>query len=151
MTALPVDQAARLRQEFDRAFSAPRRAVEGRGEEFLSVRVAGVSYAVSLAEVGALVAITKIVPVLTGVKGFLGLTGFRGAVLPVYALSAFLGGSPHDAPRWLFLAGPDRVVGLVGLVGLAFDQYEGRLETSGRRPVLSLSSIVKEIRKEIIP
>jgi purine-binding chemotaxis protein CheW len=113
-------RAAALRAAFDEAFAAPEAVRGDRGLDLLEVQVAGRPHALRVAELAGLFADRRIVRLPSPLPEFLGLTGLRGVVVPVYCLAALLGHPPAETPpRWLALgaAGPP--------LGLAFDALVG--------------------------
>lgn len=116
--------AAALRRDFDRAFAEPFRARSSKGIELLAVRVAGEPYLLPLRELAGLVADGRIVAVPTALPEFLGVTGIRGAVVPVYDLGAILGHGARarasaEPAVWLALAARGRLA-------FAFDAFDGQ-------------------------
>ena len=123
MTAAPSSLAARaaeLRASFDRAFAAPVRSEAAATQDLLAVAVGNEPYAIRLSEVTGLFADRRITRIPASNPSLLGIAGFRGAIVPVYALSILLGHSPAPSPRWL-------VVAAAAPVALAFDRFDGHL------------------------
>lgn len=115
-------KAAELRAAFDRGFAAPPPEDAGERRAFLAIRVAGRDHAVALAEVAALFAGKQVTPLPSAAPALMGLAALRGEVVPVYRLSALLGGAADgDAPRWLILAAGARPV------AFAFEALAGHL------------------------
>lgn len=111
--------AERLRQEFDRAFAQPLDGVAPAWDTVICIRVREDPFALHLSEIGGLFVDRAVTPLPTAFPELLGVTGFRGAVIPVFDLGAILGYPVATAPRWLTLscgASP---------IGLAFDGFEG--------------------------
>lgn len=110
-----ADGAARaLREAFDAAFAAPAEAGP-RAEEvaLLVVRAGAARVALRALETGGLVALGHVEPVPSRRGELLGVTGLRGALLPVYGLARLLGlDDAGEARRWLVLAGGAVRVGL---------------------------------------
>jgi len=123
-TAQLAERVAALRSEFDRTFAAPRRIDTAIKHDLLAIRVGAEPFALRLAEVAGLFASRQITRVPGGDAALLGMAGFRGAVVPVYALGALLSfPSSRQAPRWL-------VVTAAAPVALAFDAFEGHLRAA---------------------
>jgi chemotaxis signal transduction protein len=120
--------AEELRRLFDQAFAAPP-ALQGRaeGQGLILIQVAGVRHALRVSELVAIAKGRPVTPVPSRAPGLLGLTGFRGSVVPVYGLAALLrlgqrvGGTPaaDEVPGWLAVA---RAGG--ELVALAFETLD---------------------------
>jgi purine-binding chemotaxis protein CheW len=119
-----------------------------------------------LSEIAGLFSDKKITPVPSRVTTLLGIAGFRGTVLPVYDLHAFLGPAMTKPPRWL-------VVAANAPLALAFEELDGHLQISSKdvlprersrqerqyvhdfahvqdlvRPILHLPSILDAIRQQ---
>jgi chemotaxis signal transduction protein len=156
--------AAQLRQDFDRSFAEPPRGEIEPQEDFLAIRLGADAHAIRLADIGSLLPLTALTRLPSPVPELLGITGFRGAIIPVYELGALLGYAAQELPRWL-------VIAAAAPVGLAFDVFEGHLRlareasasrhgteslrrhvqevlrTSDRtRPVVSIASILEAIK-----
>lgn len=115
-----AEKASELRQAFDRSFADPPRTRQTQFEDMLAIRVQANPYAVRLNEVSGLFAGKAITRLPNIVPEFLGIAGFRGAVIPVYDLRALLGYVGGDTPRWL-------VIVAATPVALAFDAFDGHL------------------------
>jgi chemotaxis signal transduction protein len=117
------DDAAALRAAFDGTFALPPPPRADAVERLLGLRLAGDAWALRLAEIAALVAGRKIVPVPSGVAAVLGVASIRGDVVAVYSLAALLGyARPTTPPRWLaVLRDPEPV-------GVAFAELDGYFE-----------------------
>jgi purine-binding chemotaxis protein CheW len=160
----PGTAAEELRRRFDAAFG--ERAAGG-GEEvvpLLALRVGGEPVALRVLETAGLVAARRIVPVPSRRPELLGVSGLRGAVVPVYGLARLLGRSDDGEPRWIVLAGGEERVGLAvaaferHLVVPARDLRPAEHAADARahvreilhaagaaRPVLSVPSLVRAI------
>lgn len=124
MSGTQVQLAGRveaLREAFDRSFAQPPVLETVRTEDWLAIRVAGNPYALRVAEIAGLFADRVVVPVPSAVPELLGVSGLRGAVVPVYDLAVLLGCPAQVAPRWLVLARAREPV------ALAFDAMEAQL------------------------
>lgn len=159
-----TSRADELAREFDADFA---RAVTVRapdGEDLLAIRIAGDPYALVRGELAGLFADKPVTPLPGAAPGLLGISGFRGAIMPVYALRALLGGgdAAGGAPRWL-------VTAAAAPVALAFDRFDAFLRVpraaiavhagaatgharravhgdGETRPILDVASIVAAIR-----
>jgi purine-binding chemotaxis protein CheW len=104
--------AEELRRVFDAAFAAPPPAARRDLVALLGLRVGGERVAVRVLETAGLVQARKIVPVPSRRAELLGVSGLRGAVVPIFALSRLLGRPDDGEPRWVVLAGGAERVGL---------------------------------------
>ena len=95
-----AERAAELRRNFDRSFAEPPRLRRAASIDLLALRLGAEGYALR--------------------PDFLGIAGFRGALMPVYDLRVLLGHAAGEAPRWL-------VVAAIGQIALAFDALDGTL------------------------
>jgi chemotaxis signal transduction protein len=114
-----TDRAFELRRAFDRSFAET--PLEGRLEvtDFLGIRVAGDPYSLRLEQLSGVSTRRPITPLPTAVPGLLGITGVRGALVPVYDLGALLEYSSGRAPSWLALVGKESAL------AIAFDEFDG--------------------------
>jgi chemotaxis signal transduction protein len=93
-----------LREAFDRAFAEPPPQREEAPQKFLAVRAGGAPFAFRLAEIAGVAVDRKLTSLPSPVPELLGLAGLRGRLVPVYSLTALLGGIPEStAGRWLVL------------------------------------------------
>jgi chemotaxis signal transduction protein len=154
-----------LRRGFDRSF-AERPAPDGAPSlDLLEIRVHGVAYALRTSEIAGVIADRPVAPLPTTVSALRGLINVRGAMVPVYDLSAVLGHGDAETPRWLaIVAGRS--------VALAFEGFEGHTRVDARsivprgelqpevrfvddvvqlpdraQPILSLTAVVDTIRR----
>ena len=157
--AVSVDDLARA---FDADFARPVEARAAAVEDVLAIRIGGDPYALVRSEIAGLLADKPVTPLPGGAPGLLGISGFRGALVPVYDLRVVLGGgAAASPPRWL-------VTAAAAPVALAFDRFEAvlrvpreaitaRAVAAGHaprvvriagetRPVLDVPSIVGAIR-----
>ena len=111
--------AARLRQEFDLTFAQPLVAAQQAGTTLISIRVRADPFALPLQAIAGLFVDRAVTPIPTPYRDLLGVTGFRGAVIPVYDLGVILGYPAAARPRWLTLSSGRSPI------GLAFDAFEG--------------------------
>lgn len=115
-----VEQAAKLRIAFDRAFAEPLRVETAVEQELLAIRIGSQSCAIRLSEISGLYAGKAITPVPGGHAALLGIAGFRGRIVPVYDLRIPLGEAGGGRPRWL-------VIAAAAAVALAFDALDQHL------------------------
>lgn len=119
--ALPLSQAVlELRAQFDSAFAQAPRVAGAAGAGMLAIRVANEPYALHLEQIGGLYADRSIVALPSALPSLLGVTGFRGQIIPVYDLAVLLGHARGAVPRWLVLVRCAQPLALA----LAFDQFE---------------------------
>jgi purine-binding chemotaxis protein CheW len=114
--AVLEDKVAELRRAFDEAFAAPRAAPDPEHLDVLAVRVGGAPFALPIGALTGIAPRAKLLSLPGGVPGLLGLSGLKGAVVPVYGLAALLGLPADDRWRWLALR--------QGPLALAFDELE---------------------------
>ena len=167
--SVPVHRGASaeaLRAAFDAAFARPARAPDVDTVALLAIRVGGAPMAVRVLETAGLMQVRPIVPVPGRRAELLGVSGVRGALVPVYSLARLLGRADDDPPRWLVLATTARGerVGLAvatferHLVSPAGDLRPATASGSGEphapellvadgtiRPVLSVPSLLRKI------
>jgi purine-binding chemotaxis protein CheW len=96
-----ADHAVALRRAFDRSFAEPARPDPTPMTDLLAFRAGSQAYALYLAEISGLYAGKKITRVPSHAAALLGIAGFRGALVPVYSVAAFLGHASPETPRWL--------------------------------------------------
>lgn len=118
-----AERAAELRRAFDRSFAGAPRTDQAQLEDLLAIRVATDPYAFRLGEIAGLFSGKTVTRLLNIIPEFLGIAGFRGALVPVYDLRALLGYATGDTPRWL-------VIVAATPVALAFDGFDGHLRLS---------------------
>jgi chemotaxis signal transduction protein len=114
------DRAAALRLEFDRSFAEPLQLDTTPSEDLLAIRVGSEACAIRLSEIDGLLADKKITRVPGHATALLGIAGFRGAIMPVYNLAAFLGDPMGETPRWIAIMSGKPIA-------LAFEAFEGHL------------------------
>lgn len=152
-----------LARAFDADFTRPVAARAAAVEDVLAIRVGGDPYALVRNELAGLYADKPVTPLPGGAPWLLGISGFRGALVPVYDLRAVLGGpGAASPPRWL-------VTAAAAPLALAFDRFDAVLRVPREaiaaravgaaghaprvvraggeaRPVLDVPSIVAAIR-----
>ncbi len=116
-------KAAELRRVFDQARAVPSSTgVEVQTESLLAIRVARDPYAIRVSEISGISTDKKVVALPSPVPELLGVTGLRGAIVPVYSLAALLGyGQETGQVRWLVLCVTEEPF------ALAFSGFEGYL------------------------
>lgn len=164
MTATLHWSAAQLRDDFDQAFAEPLPGPPAQRDRFLAVQLAGDPHVIRLAEIANLLPLEALTALPCAVPALMGLTGFRGAILPVYDLRQMLGYTAQDPPRWMVIASGARVA-------LAFDAVDSLLDPPAHalaasaaeeaprrshvrgvlrsgataRPIVSLASVLKAV------
>jgi chemotaxis signal transduction protein len=111
-------RARSLGREFDGAFALPPSTADSDRVELLVIRVGNDRHAIRIEEIAGLHADRRTTRVPGPLPELLGVTGLRGAIIPVYDLRLLLGYPAGPPPRWM-------VVARAAAVGLAFDQLEG--------------------------
>lgn len=125
-----------LRRSFDASFAAPPAGAGPDEVALLAIRIGGEPAALRVHDTLALLKAGPIVPVPSRRPELLGVTGVRGAVVPVYSLSRLIGRGDGVAPRWIVLAGgSDRV-------GLAFAGFDAHVRV--RRDAIHLPTAHRE-------
>jgi purine-binding chemotaxis protein CheW len=109
-----------LRRAFDDSFALPPPELRAEGRQaLLIVRLSLGHYALRVAELCAVAKLGAVTALPSRVPGLLGLTGFRGGAVPVYAMAALLGQtSGARTAAWMAIAGKDEPV------AIAFDAIE---------------------------
>jgi chemotaxis signal transduction protein len=115
-----AERVVELRSAFDRGFAVPPRADAAAKQDLLAIRVGAEPCAVRLSEVSGLFVDRWITRIPATEAALIGIAGFRGAIVPVYSLSAVLGHSGTQPTRWL-------VIAAAAAVALAFDSFEGHM------------------------
>ncbi len=113
------DDAARLRDAFDRSFAAPLR-VPVPVVDAIAVQAGGGPCAFAQGDIAALRTDLHITPVASPHPALRGVASFRGALLAVWDLGLVLHGAPVASLRWCaVLRGETAAV--------AFDRLDGRV------------------------
>lgn len=118
-----TDRATELRRDFDHMFAEPLHFDTTPTHDFLSIRLGTEDYAVRLSQIAGLFADKKITATPSKTTSLLGITGFRGAIMPVYNLHVLLGSSLSETPRWIVIASATAVA-------LAFEAFNGHFRCS---------------------
>jgi chemotaxis signal transduction protein len=109
-----------LRASFDSTFGSPHAGAGPEEVALLAIRVGGEPAALRVLDTLALLKAGRIVPVPSRRPELIGVTGVRGAVIPVYSLSRLTARGEGVEPRWIVLAGAERI-------GLAFGGFDGHV------------------------
>ena len=118
-----AERAEALRSAFDRSFTEPVRSDTTPVADLLAFHAGSQAYAVHLSEIAGLFADKRITRLPGHGAELLGIAGFRGAIVPVYGLAAFLGLTASDAPRWLMVASG-------APIAFAFETFDFHLRVS---------------------
>jgi purine-binding chemotaxis protein CheW len=113
------NNAAEMRQAFDRAFAEAPRGETTLFDEFLAIRLGADPHAVALADIARLLPRKAVTRLPSRTHELLGVAGIAGAIIPVYDLRALLGYPTTEAPRWM-------VIAAALPVALAFDGFDGQ-------------------------
>ncbi|HVT81301.1 MAG TPA: chemotaxis protein CheW [Phycisphaerae bacterium] len=108
MTKEPGERiAAALRTAFDTTFAQPPTLSSTATTALLMVRVAGQQFAIKRSEMSGLAHADNIAPVPGPSAAFLGVTGLRGQILPIWSLAGLMGiaAAPPQPEEWLVLLG----------------------------------------------
>jgi chemotaxis signal transduction protein len=114
--------ARSLREEFDRGFTERPSAARQEHLDFLAVRAAGQSYALTVGEIVSLYVdcpLHRLPSHANHALGLLGLVNLRGNLWPIYELGHMLGRGSVSALRWLVL------VRFPLRIGFAFEHFDG--------------------------
>jgi len=110
-----------LRRAFDGSFTAAPALAQRPEIPLLTLRAGTESIAVRALETAGLLHLPRVMALPSRRLEVLGVTGWRGAVLPVYALSRLMGlPDGAEAPRWMLLCGEERIA-------LAFTVFEAHV------------------------
>ncbi len=115
------ERASQLRCEFDQSFAEPAQPPRTDREDYIHIVVAGVDYALRLSQIAGLQANRRIVDLPKRASAFLGVSSFRGEIVPVYSLAQLLGYAPHDPGRWMAVVRHD------GVFAIEFEELVGHL------------------------
>jgi hypothetical protein len=123
--------ARQLREQFDRSFAlAPTLPAAG-SVNLLTIRCGGERYAIRLADVRGLYSDRRILALPGPLPELLGVTSFRGQIVPVYQLAALLGKPAGAAPRWMVL------VQVSAPLAFAFEAFEAHICASAGQLIMS--------------
>jgi chemotaxis signal transduction protein len=113
-----VSTADDLRSRFDHEFALPIAAKATDELDLLAIRIDGDPHAIRLAEITGVFTDQPIAPAPSTAPSFIGLTGVRTSIVPVFDLAVLLGYPRATRPRWLVVAEQ---------LGFAFDTFEGHV------------------------
>jgi chemotaxis signal transduction protein len=157
-----------LRREFEQSFARSAGGTQQATLDFLTIRVAGDSYALRLSEVRSLHAERKLVAVPSPLPELLGLSGFRSVLTPVYDLAQLLGYGFQPPLRSLIVAEnaspvafafggfdahlrvpPEAVSAPESLPGTAAGVHGAVLSAGRALPLLDLPALIAGIARRI--
>lgn len=121
MSAAPLhtsERASELRQAFDRSFVEARHVDETVTDDFIAVHVGGNPYLLRLAEIVGVHTGKKVIAVPSPIRELRGISGFRGAMVPVYDLAMLLGYPRSSSAPWMAMAA-------AAPLALAFETFDG--------------------------
>jgi chemotaxis signal transduction protein len=131
---------ADLRQTFDQVFAAAGADQVQEHESLIALRIEGDLYGLDVREIAGVAVAGRVVPLPSRSPGLLGLTGVRGAVIPVYSLSVLLGyPKAVESVRWLALCGAKEPL------ALALGDFEGY----ARVPKTALHAPDRDVRRHV--
>lgn len=138
----PALSAEALRRAFDETFAAAPGERRREDVPLLLVRAGAARVGIRALETAGLVTPGRIEPVPSRRRELLGVTGLRGALLPVYGLARLLGlDDGGEAPRWVLLAGG---AARVGLACGALEAYR-RVSPRELEPASAPSGALREV------
>lgn len=137
-------RAAKMRAEFDAAFSRPPIDSQIELTDVLALRIGDEPCVLRLSDIAEVIAHPALTPVPTEVPALIGLTARRGSPVAAYDLALLLGRAPV-APRWLVLAAAEPGV------GLAFEHFDGYqripLGLDGPGHLVEMSTLIDAITR----
>lgn len=160
------ERLADMQRSFDQSFAGVVVGEAESLERMIMIRVAGALFLMPADHITGLAKAKRIVLLPSRIPELLGLAGVRGALVPVFDLTAVLELQRHgSAAAWLALAGRDSPI------AFAFDELSGQVELaraslyadeggiarrhvrllarigSSVHPVIDIPSILETIRK----
>ncbi len=133
-------RAEEMRLAFDRSFAAAPDAASAATEDILSIRMGEARCALRIAEIRGVFADKKVTRIPGRSPALLGIAGFRGTIVPVYALSALLGYPPGETMRWVAVAA-------AAPVAVAFEEFAGHLRVAA--DAIAPHSVDAEARQHV--
>ena len=113
--------AAQMRQAFDQGFGLPPTPPSAQ-EALILLRAGETALALKCIQIQAIIRAGVIAPLPRPAPGLLGLSGVRGALIPVFSLAAALGLPTSPVrPGWLALVASETPI------ALAFEDLEGQV------------------------
>ena len=121
-TDAETPRVAQLRRAFDEAFATPAVKEGGDVISLVAIRLAGEPLALLADQILGVAKRRRIVPAPSRIPELMGLSGRRGALVPVFSLAALLGLARSEECSWLALAHREAPV------AFALDEFEGQIE-----------------------
>lgn len=123
-----LNRARELREAFDRSFAEAPSEEASPFEDLLAIRIGDEPFAIRLIDIERLAADKTIAPLPSPVGELIGLSGFRGEIVPVYDLRLLLGYPARERTRWLVLLAQNTSHQKdANRLALAFDQFEAHV------------------------
>ena len=165
LTSQEAGRLAELRDAFDQSFAAPPSPPAEELFSLIAIRLAGETLLLRTDQISGIARCRRTTPVASRVPELMGVTGVRGALVPVFNLAALLGLARNEACAWLAFVHRESPV------ALAFEEFEGQIEIqrtslyddataasrrhirqlaqvgSGVRAVIDIPSVVEAIRR----
>lgn len=136
----PSDRVAAMREAFDRTFALPVAEQREETENIVTFQLKGDPYAVGVRQIIEVAAVDRFLPLPSPTPEFLGVTGLRGMIVPIYGLSMLLGYERDtDSPRWIVLVDERDPVGFA----------VGRIEGYRHVPKTSIYGPGADARKHV--
>lgn len=107
----PTPPALRMRQDFDARFAEPEAVPPVPGADMLAITLCDRPHVIRLGEISGVYAARPMASLPGASPVLLGLMGIRGALIPVYSLSALLGLDGTRTPRWIVMRRASPAVG----------------------------------------
>jgi chemotaxis signal transduction protein len=135
-----LERVAGLRRAFDQVFASTYAERSQEQESLLALRIEGDLYGLNVREIAGVAVAGRLVPLPSQSPGLLGLTGIRGAVVPVYSLAVLMG-YPRvgETLGWLALSGAKDPL------ALALGEFDGYV----RVPKTALHVPDRDARKHV--
>ena len=138
------ERAARMRAEFDSAFSRPPVEPSTDLTDVLQLRIGDEPCLLRLSEVTELIAHPVLTPVPTPVPALIGIAACRGSPIAAYDLGLLLGRAPV-VPRWLVIVAAESGAGLV------FEHFDGyqriSLGPDGSQRLIEMPTLIAAITR----
>ena len=120
---IPEQRLAHLRRVFDESFAEPAETETEDLLALIAIRLSGEALVLRADQITGIARLRRVTPAPSCIPELIGLAGMRGTLLPVFSLAALLGLARSEECSWVALAHRESPV------GLAFDEFEGQIET----------------------